>query len=111
MRLTKEQYESLKPYAKHIISAYKNSFLHMSGTDFLKVAELYKDIFNETITKARMSCNTCRLNALRKLGELYVAYEAKEKERAQKETADNQEPKEEKPKRTRTKKLEAKEIE
>lgn len=109
MRLTKEQYESLKPYAKHIISAYKNSFLHMSGTDFLKVAELYNDIFGETISKAKMSCNTCRLNALRKLGELYVAYEAKEK--AQKETADNQEPKEEKPKRTRTKKLEAKEAE
>ena len=74
MKLTKEQFEKLKPYAKQLRAAYKNSFLHMTGADFLKVAEIYKDVY-EPLSNAKMSCNTCRLNALRKLGELYEAYE------------------------------------
>lgn len=72
--ITKEQYEALKPYEKQIMAAYRNGFVHMQGSDFQVVAEIYKDIFGTTLTKSQMSCNTCRLNALRKLGEAYSIY-------------------------------------
>lgn len=72
--------EKLAPYEKNLTNAYKNNFVHMSGEDFQKVAEIYAEVFNEALTKSQMGCNTCRLNALRKLGELYVTtQEAKEK--------------------------------
>lgn len=78
-KLTKEQYEALKPYEKNILAAYKHSFVHMPGDEFTKVAEIYAEVFKETLTKSQMGCNTCRLNALRKLGELYDGYNKKEK--------------------------------
>lgn len=74
IKLTKEQYEKLKPYEKHILSAYRHSFVHVPGDEFNKVAEIYADVFKESLTKSQMGCNTCRLNALRKLGELYDKY-------------------------------------
>lgn len=74
INLTKEQYEKLKPYEKNILAAYKHSFVHMPGDEFTKVAEIYAEVFKETLTKSQMGCNTCRLNALRKLGELYDKY-------------------------------------
>lgn len=77
--LTKEQYEKLTPYKDNLMSAYKNSFVHMSGNDFLKVAEIYNEVFGQALTKSQMGCNTCRLNTLRKLGELYANYTLPEK--------------------------------
>lgn len=98
MKLTKEQYEKLKPYEKDIKAAYKNSFLHMPGSDFIKVAAIYTEITGKALTKSQMSCNTCRLNTLRKLGELYVQYtESLERKEQLK--------KEEEPKKRRPKKL------
>lgn len=83
--LTKKQYEALTPYKDQLRAAYKNSYVHMSGTDFLKVAEIYKEVFENPLTKGQMGCNTCRLNALRKLGELYENYtEEQEKKKAEK---------------------------
>ena len=73
-KLTKEQYEKLQPYEKELLNAYKNSFVRVAGSDFIKIAELYKEIMGTALTKSQMGCNTCRLNALRKLGELYSNY-------------------------------------
>lgn len=83
--LTKEQYEKLTPWKKDILAAYKNSFIHVSGPDFLKIAALYKEIMREELTQRQMGCNTCRLNALRKLGELYANYKPKKEEEEEKE--------------------------
>ena len=76
--LTKEQYEKLTPYKEALRAAYKNSFVRVSGNEFLKIAEIYKEIFENPLTKSQMGCNTCRLNALRKLGELYENYTEEE---------------------------------
>ena len=80
-KLTKEQYENLQPYEKNLINAYKHSFVHMAGGDFSKVADIYAEVFGTPLTKSQMGCNTCRLNALRKLGELYTNYSVPEKEK------------------------------
>ena len=71
--LTKEQYEKLTPYKDALKSAYKSSFVRISSTEFQKVAEVYNEVF-QPLRKGQMGCNTCRLNALRKLGELYYTY-------------------------------------
>lgn len=84
-KLTKEEYERLKPYEKELRSAVKNSFLHMSGSDFMKVAEIYKDVIGKELTKSQKGCNTCRLNALKLLGGLYLAYTSELKEEEKKE--------------------------
>lgn len=83
-QLKKEQYEKLKDYEKHLLSAYKNSFVHITAADFQKVAEIYAEVFGETLRKSQMNCNTCRLNALRKLGELYSNYTETEKRKEEK---------------------------
>lgn len=91
MELTKEQYEKLIPYEKEIKSAYRNSFVHMAGSEFQKIAAIYAEIF-PPLRKSQMGCNTCRLNTLRKLGELYINYTEEHKD-------------EKKEKKERTKKL------
>lgn len=72
--LTKEQYEKLQPYEKQLNNAVKQSFVNLPGSDFLVIAEIYAEVF-QPLTKSQMGCNTCRLNALRKLGELYTQYQ------------------------------------
>lgn len=83
-KLTEEQYKKLEPFKDHIMGAYKNSFVHVPGSEFNKIAELYEEIFKETLTKSQRGCNTCRLNALRKLGELYDKYGKEQKEKKSK---------------------------
>lgn len=85
MEITKEQYKLLAPWEKEITNAYRNSFVHMTSENFNKIAEIYKEIFGEQLNPSQMRCNTCRLNALRKLGEVYTKYgQKKQKPRKQK---------------------------
>lgn len=83
-RLTKEQYEKLQPYETNIKNAVKNSFVHMAATDFNKVADIYAEVFGVQLTKSQRGCNTCRLNALKKLGEVYNEYTQKNEEKEKK---------------------------
>lgn len=78
--LTQEQYEKLKPYEKQLMNAYRNSYVHMSGADFEKVTKIYDEVF-QPLNNRQRGCNTCRLNALRKLGELYANYNKPEEEK------------------------------
>lgn len=78
-KLTKDQYEALKPYEKSLVNAYRNNYVYLPGSDFTKIAEIYAQVFGVALTKNQMGCNTCRLNALRKLGELYVNHQKPEK--------------------------------
>lgn len=72
--MTKEQYEKLVPYERTLMNAFKNNFVYMTSTDFSKVADIYAEVFSKPLTKSQMGCNTCRLNALKKLGEEYTKY-------------------------------------
>ena len=96
-KLSKEQYEKLTPYKDALRSAVRNSFVHVTSTEFQKIADIYNEIYSP-LRKNQMGCNTCRLNALRKLGELYAAYtEDEEEKKVKKERAKKlqKEPKEE----------------
>ena len=78
--LTKEQYEKLTPYKDALKSAYKSSFIRITTTEFQKVADIYAEVYGTPLRKGQMGCNTCRLNTMKKLGELYYAYVPEEKE-------------------------------
>ena len=78
-KLTKDQYEALQPYEKSLVNAYRNNYVYLPGADFSRIAEVYAKVFGVALTKSQMGCNTCRLNALRKLGELYVNHQKPEK--------------------------------
>ena len=93
MRLTQEQFEKLQPYEKDLMNAYKKSFVHVSGTDFLKIAQIYDEVFEQPLTTQQKGCNTCRLNALRKLGELYVMYQKEDTKKEEKKDTKKGRPK------------------
>lgn len=57
----------------------------MNNTDFSKVAAIYKEVFGEGLTLSQMTCNTCRLRALKRLGEDYFNYEQKLAQEAKQE--------------------------
>ena len=85
MKLTTEQIEKLQPYEKNLRAAYKSSYVHMTSADFAKVAEIYTEVYGVILRKSQMNCNTCRLNVLKKLGELYVnATETEQKKETKK---------------------------
>ena len=77
--MTKEQYEKLKEYEGVLRNAVKNDYVHISGSEFSKIAEIYNEIFTP-LRKSQMNCNTCRLTALKRLGKEYFAEEEKPKE-------------------------------
>lgn len=70
--MTQEQYEKLKEYDKELKWAVRSSFVHMTNQEFSKVAALYKEVYGEGLTTSQMTCNTCRLKALKRLGEEYL---------------------------------------
>ena len=79
--LTKEQFEKLTPYKDNLNAAFKNGYVRMSGSDFTKVADIYAEVFGTPLRKSQMACNTCRLNTLKKLGELYAKYDIPKEEK------------------------------
>ena len=98
--LTKEQYDKLTPWKDALRSAWKNSFVRVTATDFNKIAVIYNEVFEQPLRKGQMACNTCRLNALSKLGELYYTYVPEEEKKEEEEKKPE--------KKTRTKKLDNK---
>lgn len=84
-KLTKEQYDALTPFKDQLRSAYKSSFVRITSSEFNQVAEIYHEVFGIQLRKSQMTCGTCRLNTMRKLGELYAKYtEEQEKKKTNK---------------------------
>lgn len=72
--MTQEQFEKLKPWEKVLNNAVRCDFIHLSATEFNKIAEIYEEVLGEKLTVRQRNCNTCRLNALKKLGAEFIAY-------------------------------------
>lgn len=89
--MTREQVEQCKEFEQDFRWAINTNFIHMDNTRFSKVAKLYKDILGVAMTKNQMTCNTCRLNAMKALGNDYFASRdafAKEDREKEKEEAE-----------------------
>ena len=83
-KLTKEQYEKLTPWKEQLRQAYKNSFAHLTSGDFQKIADIWAEITGTPLRKSQLACNTCRLNTLKRLGEMYEKYTVQEEAKKRK---------------------------
>lgn len=73
--MTQEQYEKCQAWEQQLRWAVRSNFVHMSNGEFSDIAALYKEVFDEALTVGQMTCNTCRLKALKRLGNEYFGYQ------------------------------------
>lgn len=71
--MTREQFEECKKYEQEFRWAVRSNFVHMSQSEFNEIARLYREILGVTLNKSQLTCNTCRLNALKALGNDFFA--------------------------------------
>lgn len=69
--LDKETMEELAGFEQAFRYAINSNFISMKSSDFQRFANIYARIFG-ALSPQRMSCNTCRLAALKKLGQVYM---------------------------------------
>lgn len=82
--MTKEMIDKCSKFELQLRWAVKSNFVHMTNKEFSEIAALYKSVYGEGLTTSQMTCNTCRLKALKRLGNDYFesvqAIALKEKE-------------------------------
>lgn len=86
--MTEELFEKCGAYEQQLRWAVRSNFVHMTNSEFAKVAALYKEVYGEGLTPAQMTCATCRLRALQRLGNDYFNQQqemAKKEEEIRKE--------------------------
>ena len=73
--MTQEIFERLNKFEKVLSNAVRCDFVRVSSLDFCEIAGIYAQLFGVELTQRQKNCNTCRLNALKKVGEEYFAYQ------------------------------------
>lgn len=81
VELTKELYNILKKYEKHLNTAYHGNYIR--DITIIEVKELF-EIYNELYNKneKNITCNNCRIRIIKILGSLYYAKKTKTTKRA-----------------------------
>lgn len=74
--MTREQYIRLAKYDKQIKSGYYSNYTRFSKVEFDDFLEVYKELYNKTLTPAERGCSTCKLKAVKKVAADYYAYRA-----------------------------------
>lgn len=69
--MTREEVQLCENYEQIFRWAIRSNFVHLTQSEFNDIAKLYKDILGVGMTKSQMTCNTCRLNAIKALGNAY----------------------------------------
>ncbi len=81
--IDKDTLSTLSKFETTFRYAIKSNFVSIKTSEFGEFITLYNQFF-PPLKQSQMSCNTCRLNAMKKLGELYFEnkeyYVEKEKE-------------------------------
>lgn len=78
--INKEIFEQLKPYKLHLGTAYKaNYYRGILGNEIKELDKLYQKMFNQP-SKLINGCSHCILNDLKRIGEEYFKFEAKQEE-------------------------------
>ena len=65
--MTKEQYEKLKKWEQQLRWAALSSFIHLNTAEFGEIANIYAEVYGESLTQSQKGCNTCRLRAMKRL--------------------------------------------
>lgn len=75
----KEILTALEPYESVLENAIRLSFIHLSFSEFKLFADIYEKVFEKKLTKSQLNCNSCRLSAIKRLGEKYFQLKNKPK--------------------------------
>ena len=79
MRLTKEQYDLLKKYEKHLRRGYYGNYTYgLYQKDFDELLKIYKSLGRSE--RLQYSCNVCVLRLTKFLGKLYFEWTPDENE-------------------------------
>lgn len=105
--MTKEQYERLEKFEAELRYAVRMNFMSMTNGKFAELVMIYKDVYGQELNHRQMGCSTCRLNALKRLGKDYFAYQQELAEKEKAERLNAEEPKSEEPKVEEPKKKKA----
>ena len=88
--MTREQYDKLQQYEQELRYAVRMNFMSLSNGKFGEIMTIYKEMYGEMLNKSQMGCSTCRLNALKRIGNDYFGFQQelakKEKEERLSET-------------------------
>lgn len=76
--MTQKEIKLLEQWEDILDKAVNKNFLHLSNSEFGVLAKIYGDLYGP-LSKREMNCNTCRLKALKKMGNDY--FRSKEKKR------------------------------
>ncbi len=85
-----EVFKKLEPIEKQLKWALEQNFLRMSPKEFSIVADAYAILFGTALTKAQQTCNTCRLNAIKKVAGEYKQYKAEESKKKYQKTVEEE---------------------
>lgn len=77
--MDKQLLEELSIWEETFDRAIRLGFIHLSASEFDKIALLYAKVFDTALSKRQMKCNTCRLKALKDLGKRYFEEKNKPK--------------------------------
>ena len=83
--MTQEDYERLKSYEQELKYAVRMNFMSMPQGKFNEIMAIYKDVYGTELSKAQRNCSTCRLNALKRLGNDYFAHQQEYAKKLQEE--------------------------
>lgn len=103
--MTNEQYEALQKYEDKFRWAIRQNFLSMAQGEFLELMKIYNEFFTP-LSNSQTRCGTCRLRAMKTLGELYFKEQQERAEKAKEqrmESTTQEEPKQQPKKRGRKK--------
>ena len=74
--MTKEQFNRIEKYRNQFKVAIKNNFARMSEAEVKEVADMQKELWGISMTKSQMSCSSCRLKMIQRVGKEFFDYEA-----------------------------------
>lgn len=72
--MTRELVKKCSAYEKAFNWAINSNFVRMSNAEFSAVAALYTEALGKGLSASQMTCNTCRLNAMKTLGKEYFKW-------------------------------------
>lgn len=76
--MDKETVEKLSKWETVFSNAVHHNFIHLSASEFNEIASIYDTIYTP-LTKRERNCNTCRLKAVKKIGEDFLTVKNKKK--------------------------------
>ena len=72
--MTKEQIERASKFETAFRYAMHSNFFSLNSGEFGEIAALYQEMFKTSLTRSQQNCSSCRLNAMKRIGEQYFEW-------------------------------------